>query len=107
MVPETHAPTSLAAVRKQGTGCYGSALTYLCSLMGVEPALQLCLLAFAGQPQAASICLSCGAVKACVKPTQCVAVRLCGCCDEFNKACASVADGRFQACTSSSMLGRA
>ena len=46
-----HAPTSLAAVRKQGTGCNGSALTYLCSMMGDEPVQQLCLLAFAGQAQ--------------------------------------------------------
>ena len=46
-LPHWPVTLAMAAVCKQGTGCSGSALTYLCSMMGVEPVQQLCLLAFA------------------------------------------------------------
>ena len=61
-----HAPASLAAVCKQGIGYNGSARAYLCSMMGVEPMQQLCLLAIAlFEPKHSSLCLSCGTVKPC------------------------------------------
>ena len=62
-----HACNYLVGCCLQRTGCNGSALTYLCSMMGIEPVQQLCLLPLMSKPKPSSFCFSCGTVKPYVK----------------------------------------